>query len=338
MEKFPKSWAGSQGRALTSVENVDIINEEVIIVNFKQITELYLASGHYNRLSAASRASYKTPIRRLVELGGDFVPQKLKEEYKIDFGSMPKPVAVALDDKEFWEAKLVGIDITNVAKNYTIRVLHAVYLWAEGAGILEKESLRSIKAFPVSEIQYRPLAKQDFRAMDGIIGGLGKSEQIIANMIEFQFWTGLRNSEARKLKWKDISQEDTGVFVRVYGAKRRGEGQLSRIVKLTDNAIGCLEKAKKLSPPTYEDYVFTSARGNKIHKDVAQRSWKTIVRIAGLKGHVMYDARRGTATGMCLAGYTTREIADLLGHKDERTTSRYIRPTMKQTAERFTGF
>ena len=51
---------------------------------------------------------------------------------------------------------------------------------------------------------------------------------------------------------------------------------------------------------------------------------RAVCKAAGIEGAVIHDLRHMVGTYAALAGATSREVADLLGHKQLSTTERYI--------------
>lgn len=52
-------------------------------------------------------------------------------------------------------------------------------------------------------------------------------------------------------------------------------------------------------------------------------AWETVVQRAGLKDFRFHDIRHTTASYLTMDGVSTREVAEILGHKSLQTTKRY---------------
>jgi integrase len=143
-------------------------------------------------------------------------------------------------------------------------------------------------------------------------------------LLRFSFYTGLRPSEVRELKWACVNDK----FITVMGSKGREKGKPSRMVAIGTEIAECLEycKANKRS-----EYVFSGERCGQLNKDVVCAEMAAIRKAVGIEG-VLYDARRGIATEMHKAGVDIRRIGDLLGHKNTNTTMIYINMTMEEKA------
>jgi integrase len=78
-----------------------------------------------------------------------------------------------------------------------------------------------------------------------------------------------------------------------------------------------------------EDYVFTNPDTDKPFYDI-KRSFHTACRLAGIKNLWWHDLRATVATRLALARYEALTIMTLMGHKDLKTTMRYIRAVQLQ--------
>ena len=78
-----------------------------------------------------------------------------------------------------------------------------------------------------------------------------------------------------------------------------------------------------------EDYVFTNPDTDKPFYDI-KRSFHTACRLAGIKNLWWHDLRATFATRLALARYEALTIMTLMGHKDLKTTMRYIRAVQLQ--------
>jgi integrase len=73
-----------------------------------------------------------------------------------------------------------------------------------------------------------------------------------------------------------------------------------------------------------DDYVFGNPDTSKPFTDI-KRSFHTACRMARIEGLWWHDLRATFCTRLALAGYEALTIMTLMGHKDLKTTMRYIR-------------
>lgn len=81
-------------------------------------------------------------------------------------------------------------------------------------------------------------------------------------------------------------------------------------------------------------WIFPNEHGDN-HITHLFRHWQKACRLAGLSGLRIHDIRHTVGSLSHLAGLSQKQVADLLGHRDMRTTARYIgaASTMREAAE-----
>lgn len=140
--------------------------------------------------------------------------------------------------------------------------------------------------------------------------------------------TGARQGELLCLLWRDVNWEQQTLTVR--GTKT--EGSL-RVVDLASLAVALLrdhrrvelEKRLKLGPGATcgDDHatIFTNQVGKAMDAGGLKRTWKRIIRDAGV-GHVRFhDLRHASATYMLQAGVPLQMVSARLGHSRTSTTA-----------------
>jgi integrase/recombinase XerD len=137
-------------------------------------------------------------------------------------------------------------------------------------------------------------------------------------LIELIYGSGLRASEAVKVKWKDVFLDEKLVVVRSGKGKKDRKTILSN--KFVNNVI-------ERNP---DEYVFMGRNGHLTTRSV-QEILKKAAKKAGLKKHVYpHLLRHSFATHLDEAEVKTRHLKKLLGHKDVKTTNNYIYDSGKE--------
>lgn len=146
-------------------------------------------------------------------------------------------------------------------------------------------------------------------------------------------YTGLREGEVLGLRWHDVDLKKREIYVR---------HQISRTGKLvepkTPKAIRTVPLAKDMAQflrrhrlasdfSTDEHFVFPSRDGTALNpSNVVNRGFKPALKKAGLDGLKpgirFHDLRHFFASVMIDRGVTSVVLADVMGHRDSRTTER----------------
>ena len=131
--------------------------------------------------------------------------------------------------------------------------------------------------------------------------------------------SGLRVSEAVKLKLADIDAAKKCVFV------RRGKGDKDRIVIASDMFLRLLEEFLPLRKRESE-YVFYSDRVDKTHISVktAEKVVENAAAKTGIRAYC-HALRSSFATHLIENGTDVHYVQKLLGHSSIRTTQGYLR-------------
>jgi integrase len=125
--------------------------------------------------------------------------------------------------------------------------------------------------------------------------------------------TGMRRNEAFRLTWNDV--DFTEGVLRVISFK--GKVRFERLVGMTDRLKAELIMLHKEARGNPDDLVFG------VVADI-KRSWATVRRIAGLEDVRLHDLRHHAATNYIRSGVSLAETGRLLGHKEPKTTYRYV--------------
>jgi len=144
-------------------------------------------------------------------------------------------------------------------------------------------------------------------------------------LLSVAYGAGLRLSEVRKLKVKDLDFPEFILTV------RQGKGQKDRISIISEKILGDLSvyvESKELN-----DYVFESDRGGPLSTRTIQKIFENSMHKAGItKDATFHSLRHSFATHLLENGTDVRFVQELLGHSNIRTTQIYthvMRPSLK---------
>ena len=161
------------------------------------------------------------------------------------------------------------------------------------------------------------------------------------------FWvlactTGMRNGEIIGVQWRDIDLEagtlrvQRTVFNGKVSAPKTASGR--RTIRLSKLAIRALKQHRvDAAKQRIAGWVFCSTAGTPINvHNLHNRSWKPLLKSAGLPAHTrMHDLRHSAASLLLGQGVPVKVVSEMLGHADVSTTLSiyaHVLPDMQKTA------
>lgn len=334
------TWQGKQVRERLSVNGVPLAPT---MANIKYATRLVaevkaqIAAGTFDYAATFpdSKAAPKAAGRTGDELFFDLIDrwwdtlelkpstktqylQQKENFWKVHLANKPIKQFVHSDIKG---ALLKGTWKSNKSRNNQLSIIRGVFELA----VLDKQ----IATNPCDGLEHATVQEKapdpfSLKEVAQVLAGLRKwySEQIV-NYVQFQFFSGLRTSEAIALAWDDVDFNAGEVLVHevvVYKeAQDSTKTNMARKVKLTSEAKAAIERQKK----------FTRVAGGKVFNDpyynepwLYQRItnsafWKTTLRRLGMRHRRAYNTRHTYATLGLMAGANPAFMARQLGHSVE---------------------
>ena len=149
--------------------------------------------------------------------------------------------------------------------------------------------------------------------------------------------TGMRQGELLGLKWEDVDlrtgtlQVRRTIFNGRVSAPKTSKGR--RSIRLTEAAIQALQRHQRQG-----EWVFSSREGTPIScHNLTNRSWKPLLRKAGLPDTRFHDLRHTCATLLLTKGVHPKVVQEVLGHSNisiTLDTYSHILPNMQKEAAR----
>jgi integrase len=129
-------------------------------------------------------------------------------------------------------------------------------------------------------------------------------------LISLAFHHGLRVSELVAVRWSDIDLKAETIAV-----ARRKKGRSGPQLLAPDDlrALKALHRDRK---PAAHEHVFLSERGGPMTADAVQFMLKTVAKRAGVANVHPHALRHAMGYALALKGIPTRDIANLMGHKN----------------------
>lgn len=284
---------------------------------FRDLVQSYKLSSAYKSLSDGSKREYKKPIERLLEMGSKLVIEN----------RMQLQVAVALSRSrshvDFWYDAIVDADLPAYQKGRLVLFVKMLYRSHNFGHLVD--ALKLPKDMKHTRGEAHPLAKQK---VEEILRVEDPALRTIAVYVAFCFYTGMRPSEVRDLKWSEVGER----FITVLGSKGKQKGVPSRMIPILPEIAACLEYCKTLG----SSWVFVTALRRPLNKDMVCQKVHELFDKVGIEAK-LYDARRGIATELFRNGETLLSISYLLGHGSTRTTEKYVRLSMEEKALNYKG-
>ncbi|PIN76453.1 integrase [Candidatus Woesearchaeota archaeon CG10_big_fil_rev_8_21_14_0_10_36_11] len=138
-------------------------------------------------------------------------------------------------------------------------------------------------------------------------------------LIELIYGSGLRASEAVKIKYKNILVNEKILII------RSGKGRKDRKTIISDKFIKSLNEENNA-----DTYIFPGRKGHLTIRSI-QAILKQAAQKAGIKKNVYpHLLRHSFATHLDENGVKTRHLKKILGHKDQKTTDGYIYDSGKE--------
>lgn len=254
------------------------------------------------------------------------------------------PLEADKDDIKLYRQHLINEKYTVKTIANKLSIVSTLYKAAIAKGLIATNPAAGVKApservDPASNISFLELSELELllgEIESQLIGAkINKQRLPILRdriLIGIMSLEGTRTVELHKLKLNNIVRQGKKMGLQV-SAKRA-----TRIVPLTDTLTTQLEEylamrrtilRRKIKP---EDYVFISVSNNSKGKQLSRRSIRAIVdryliatNLKHKEGRTIsaHSLRHTAGTQALRAGADLRQVQDLLGHADPRTTSIY---------------
>jgi len=216
---------------------------------------------------------------------------------------------------------IAGMGVSNKRINNVLIPLRGMLADAFADGAIDRNPMDRIKNLSIRTREPQPF---DADEQEAIISGA--SCPMIANALQFGFWSGLRIGELIALRWKDIDWRNGVAYIRHNNV--RGEEKETKTVA-GDRTIDLLPPAFdalfQQKPLTYlqNDYVFHNPNtGRNWNDDIVFRrtAWAPSIRRAKVAYREPKQMRHTFASMMLTAGENIAWVSQQLGHTSIQTT------------------
>jgi integrase len=170
---------------------------------------------------------------------------------------------------------------------------------------LEVEEIRRLKA-ALDEKMYRKAGK-----------GINRTFFRLRLIVLTALTTGMRIAEIFSLKWSDLRYKEELIAVR---AKLKG-GKVRYVPMPAELAA----EFRRYPAVLGEERIFPPEPGAKRERQRVDKSFETILQLAGIKDFRFHDLRHTFASWYMMNGGDLYELAKILGHSNIKMTERYAK-------------
>lgn len=223
--------------------------------------------------------------------------------------------------------------------NVTHAVLSSAFADAFRLNLLPRNPMDRVKKVTKRTIPTRHIPQSDAER----IYAYSTKDPYTHARIELGIYMGLRPGEVFGLKWDDISYTAKTITIERQVQRVKGSGLVFQSVKtgdvrtipLSDAQIAILQRHQvnqmALSPSlrSVDNLVFPNSKGKKMDPKRDHKSWKDLLRAAGVKtNYTRYQMRKTAFTNLAVSGVDLRTIMEISGHKQVSTLiNSYVHPT-----------
>ncbi len=209
-------------------------------------------------------------------------------------------------------------DLPDIAGNRLLSLLSTLFNWVIDRGLTKENPAQGIKRAP-EKMRDRALSISELRRF---IAAAKEDNPLVGDYFLMSIFTGARRSNVLSMRWDEIDIE-CAVWRIPQEKIKRGERTLE--VPLPPPAIQVL----KGRPRTASPFVFPST-GKSGHLVEPKRGLRRILKRAEITTHTrIHDLRHTFASLLANEGANAFVIKAAMGHKDFKTTSRYVTPSLK---------
>ena len=225
---------------------------------------------------------------------------------------------------DYLESRKVG----NNTKNRALYALKQLFTCLVLQGLHDKNPAVGIKSFKSEEKPVMTLSEEDEMKLRGVV----KDDPKWNAVVELMLYLPLRVSEVCNLKEEDVSLNDGRITIRTSKNKKGRELPLSdklrRIMK--QYAVYKEAQAKKRKWRDVDDYFFLGKAGRQLTPRSVRHNFKIFYKKARIdKRASTHTLRHTVCTRYGIKGMDPFTLRELAGHKDLKTTQRYVSVMLK---------
>jgi site-specific recombinase XerD len=218
-----------------------------------------------------------------------------------------------------YKAHLADTDHAPATIKLSLSALRSFFNWAVVEGYIDTDPTTGIKSPAASEPVPEALSNEEVSAVLRAIADPPRTHrhtwQRNRRAVLLMLYAGLRLGEVAALRWRDVDLARGVLLV------RHAKGDKHRAIPIHPELVMELSAARHRNP---DAAVVDDGMGNAVSDGTVAHIFDRWLRTRGASCHA-HQLRHTFATRLLEAGVNLREIQELLGHEDIRTTQRYLR-------------
>lgn len=271
--------------------------------------------------SAHTMKAYRNDLQRFFSFLEE--EQKLGSLKRVERVDIVKFRNYLMDKKNSY-----GKNYSQASINRILATLHSFFEHLVSEGIRQNNPVDKVKRFRIDKgVKSTYLTGEEVDLLLGAIDRVQTKGKLHFAILTLMFNTGMRPTEARELKVKDLSNFNGKIQI-----VHRLKGGLTNKVFLnekTEQAIGdyILSAKKECVKFNEDEYLFKGQGGEGvISAATLSRIFKKYAKKAGIEKDVTpHSARVSVISRLSEKGATVQDVANFVGHRDIKTTVNYIK-------------
>lgn len=200
---------------------------------------------------------------------------------------------------------------SNASVNREFNTLSKIFSLAVRHDLLKENPCHKVKRLREADGRTRYISVDEEKKLMLALDVFPRAKQVLS----IALYSGMRLNEILSLKWHDVDLERKIIFI------RNTKNDLLRSIPI----IRQVEKVLlELQPENNNGFVFRQANTK---PQWLYRAYWTALTTVGIQNLRIHDLRHSAASRLADAGVHIIVIAEILGHKDLKTTKRYTHAT-----------
>jgi integrase len=189
---------------------------------------------------------------------------------------------------------------------------------------IEKNPVKLIRKPSVSNARQRYLTEDECESL--LASCLESRNPYLYSVVVLALGTGMRRGELLGLRWNDVNLKE-----KVITLTKTKNGSI-RCIPLVDMTFSILKTIHDSETIIDKDHHIFPSLNLERYLDI-RTAWLFALKRAGIKDFKFHDLRHSCASFLIAAETPLREVMEILGHKDMRSTLRYTHLTHKKLAD-----